>query len=65
MSPVICFLLILCLGSLPESWSQLKVTVPKIPQSELETIVAQATLNVKRRLEVIEPNILASGTSSD
>ena len=43
--------------------SQLTVTVPKIPQSELETIVTQASLNVRRRLEVIEPNILASGES--
>lgn len=40
---------------------QLKVTVPRIPPSELENIVTQATLNVKRRLEVIEPSILASG----
>lgn len=43
--------------------SQLKVTVPKIPEAELETIVEQATVNVKRRLEVIEPSILASGES--
>ena len=43
--------------------SQLKVTVPKIPEAELETIVQQATLNVKRRLEVIEPSILAAGES--
>jgi hypothetical protein len=39
------------------------VTVPKIPQKELDTIVEQATLNVKRRLEVIEPSILAAGES--
>lgn len=44
--------------------AQLKVTVPKIPQAELDTIVEQATLNVKRRLEVIEPSILAAGESS-
>src|SRR5438046_2986723 len=43
--------------------AQLKVTVPKIPQAELDTIVEQATLNVKRRLELVEPSILAAGES--
>lgn len=62
MSSVIVVLLLFLANSLP-ALSQLKVTVPKIPQTELDTIVTQATLNVKRRLEVIEPSILASGKS--
>lgn len=41
--------------------SEARVTIPKIPQTELQTILEQASLNVKRRLEVIEPNILANG----
>lgn len=37
------------------------VSVPKIPTTELDTIIDQAILNVKRRHEVVEPSILSSG----
>lgn len=37
------------------------VSVPKIPASELDTIIEQAMLNIKRRHEVTEPTILSSG----
>lgn len=36
-------------------------SLPKISASELRDIIDQASLNIKRRLEIVEPSILASG----
>ncbi|KAI1303198.1 Peroxidasin -like protein [Halotydeus destructor] len=49
------------LASLAPLAANIRVSMPNLPQNELNSIIEQATLNVKRRLEVIEPSILASG----
>ena len=49
------------LASLAPLTANVRIAMPKLAQSELRTIIEQASLNVKRRVEVIEPSILASG----